>query len=582
MMPTSPPPNALALSRELPRSCRIALYGNRSLTLADVETRIAAWQATLRPLTQDRLVLFLSDTLEFSAALIAAMREHKTAHLPTHTLPASCDALKSAGLSVFVGDFDHADIARAIDIPPIVCPQESSTIITVPSDARFVLYTSGSTGQPQAVPKRVTQLTRETESLESLFAPMIGDAWMVSTVSHQHIYGLLFKVFWTLLSGRTMVVPPLNFPEELLALTARHRCALISSPAHLKRFCESPLWEKSPFEVSAVFSSGGALDHATAKRIKTLTQHAPIEIYGSTETGGIAWRQQSSAPETSWQPLPHVTWKTNEDGVLCVRSPHLYDDSWWTMSDRVKASQDHQFILAGRVDRIIKLEEKKIALDAIEDALRRTDLIAAARVIPVEMDHHQRICLAAFVVLNQDGTTLLAQKGKLKLNRLLRQHLAASFERIALPRMWRYLEALPVNMQGKTTYAELKALLDPPPASGVTLPFCKVLSHTPRQCCLQLTLPENLIYFDGHFDRAPILPGVAQVNWAIVFGRQYLNLPDTFGGMRQLKFQNIMKPNDVIHLDLSFDSEKSILFFRYFLHDTLYTSGQILISPPHV
>ena len=54
----------------------------------------------------------------------------------------------------------------------------------------------------------------------------------------------------------------------------------------------------------------------------------------------------------------------------------------------------------------------------------------------------------------------LAASGKLAVNRALRSLLSNSIEAAGLPRLWRYLDALPVNAQGKTAYAELIALLD--------------------------------------------------------------------------------------------------------------------------
>ncbi len=57
----------------------------------------------------------------------------------------------------------------------------------------LVLYTSGSTGTAQAIPKKLAQLGAEVAALETQFGALLGAADITATVSHQHIYGLLFQ-----------------------------------------------------------------------------------------------------------------------------------------------------------------------------------------------------------------------------------------------------------------------------------------------------------------------------------------------------------------------------------------------------
>jgi len=66
--------------------------------------------------------------------------------------------------------------------------------------------------------------------------------------------------------------------------------------------------------------------------------------------------------------------------------------------------------------------------------------------------------LALVVVLSAKGQLVLRSAGKLTLNRLLKQHLLQRFERVLLPRKFRYVQALPYNNQGKLPRAQLEAL----------------------------------------------------------------------------------------------------------------------------
>jgi hypothetical protein len=66
--------------------------------------------------------------------------------------------------------------------------------------------------------------------------------------------------------------------------------------------------------------------------------------------------------------------------------------------------------------------------------------------------------LGAAICLSELGLKTLEAEGKLALNNALKNHLLSQFERITLPRRWRYPAHLPLNSQGKRTQAEIIAL----------------------------------------------------------------------------------------------------------------------------
>ncbi|MFW0778560.1 MAG: hypothetical protein ACN2B6_12665, partial [Rickettsiales bacterium] len=71
-------------------------------------------------------------------------------------------------------------------------------------------------------------------------------------------------------------------------------------------------------------------------------------------------------------------------------------------------------------------------------------------------------------------------------------------------------------------------------------------------CILELTIPEDIRYFSGHFDQAPILPGVVQIHWAIALGKQHLSCEGDFKQMEAIKFQQIIAPNSTVTLSLQY------------------------------
>ena len=546
--------------------------------------RLAAWHDLIQELPGKQVALYLDDSLEFAAALLAAWQHKKTVWLTADTLPVSCQAL-ARSVDSFLGDFPAAyqPVSPTLEpgkprlVPALVTPD--------PDFAALVVHTSGSTGQAQAIAKNMSQLNSEVASLEQVFSQRFADAEIIATVSHQHIYGLLFKILWPLAAGRIIHAHSLNFPEQLLAVLSRHNAVLIASPAHLKRLPEHLDWSACKQQVRAVFSSGGPLAAETAFAIGSMLGQVPIEVYGSSETGGIAWRQRQPASTEVWQALPAVNMRiAAQDGVLEVQSPHLPDSQWLRLADRAQMTENGKLLLLGRSDRIVKIEEKRISLDAIEQCLLASGLVSEVRVIVDEEILGQRQRLSAFVVVNEQGRACLESEGKRALNQRLREHLSAVIEALAIPRRWRYLEQMPVNAQGKTTHAQLLALLDGEAVAGESvvsdarprLPQRRLLEQSPQRVLFELIVPASLFYFDGHFAVAPILPGVVQVDWAIKFAREYFNLPPVFSAIHALKFQHVIHAETPVMLELLHDASKDSLQFRYFSDAGQHAGGRIL------
>lgn len=540
---------------------------------ADVLARIRAWAALGARTPARQVALFHDDTLEFGAALIGAWLSGKTVWLAADTLPANCAAL-SANVEAFWGQFPLAlDASQPAPHEfwhgPIAAP--------APDFPALVVYTSGSTGAPTPIPKSLSQLTSEVAALEQAFGHQLTDAAVLATVSHHHIYGLLFRVLWPLASGRPVEAARHEFPETLAPALAARPCLLLASPAHLKRLPAHLDWQGAGQQLRAVFSSGGMLAADASTHAATLLGTSPIEVYGSSESGGVAWRQRVNGE--SWRALPGVSWRQSEDGTLDVDSPFAGGTAWLRLADRIEPCGDGQFVLLGRADRIVKIEEKRVSLDALEAHLLATGLLAEARV--VHLVDGAREQLAVFGIPTDAGRVLLTQ-GRAHLTASLRSALAALVEAVALPRRWRYLDQWPVNAQGKTPQSLLMALLDGKQDGQLQgrprLPQMVIVAQTPGRAELTLTVPPDLLYFDGHFHVAPVLPGVVQVDWAIHYAREVLGLHGTFGGINALKFQQMIRPGHPVRLELAYDQAKGSLNFRYFSDAGAHASGRILLE----
>ena len=536
--------------------------------------RVNAWRERLER-GGAVFALYHTDAVEFAAALFGGWHAGKTIYLPGDNLPGTCASLRPK-VCGYLGEFD---LTWNPVSPPEECgAAEADDFERLDADfPGLVLYTSGTTGAAQPIEKKLGQIGAEIATLEATFGALLGTAEIVSTVSHQHIYGFLFNILWPLAAGRALHARKLSFIEELATLD--RECALVSSPAHLKRLPETPLWASIAKRLRAVFSSGGPLPFQVAQESSRLLGHLPVEVYGSSETGGVAWRRQHAESGISWRPFAGVDWRVDPaERVLEVRSPNLPDREWFRTADLATAVADDGFMLRGRIDRIAKIEGKRISLNAIETLLSSSSLVSSVRALALE-GPRQRI--AVFIVPSEEGRCRLASCGRRGVNVALRKLLSNSIEAVALPRLWRYLHALPTNGQGKITHAELTALLERE-SELQTKPRSRLLEKSAQRAIFELTAPSNLLYFDGHFPGQPILPGVVQLDWVIRLGQECFDLPAGFRAVHGLKFRRVIPPDMPFTLELDHRPGAAALDFKILSDLGTHASGRVLFGPAHV
>lgn len=532
------------LATKTPNASRVvARRANGSVAShADLLARSGCWYALFAAHTALDFGVFLNDSFEFAAALLGAWHAGKTVVLPGDDLPGTVQSLLQSGYSM-AGDLPGGlkPIANQVGPVPVFQPLN-------PQQTRLKVFTSGSQGQPQAIDKVLHQLLAEVATLEATFGDHLEGTEVPTiwtTVSHQHIYGLLFYILWPLSSGRPFATQRLLYPEDMVAKLGPQPCVLVATPAHLKRLGDQRNWGTARQGLRAVFSSGGPLPLEASQSAAQALGFIPIEVFGSSETGGIAWRQCQSANQR-WQPFAGVQWR-EEAGCLVVQSPNLPDAAWWVTTDRVQAGDDGSFTLLGRSDRIVKIEEKRVSLDVIEQKLLATSLIHEVRALLVATPVGQRIGVVA-VPSNQGRT--LAEQGRKVLGACLKQSLVGSVETVALPRRWRFVERWPYNAQGKTPEALLTALFVATDSSA--MPPMQWQSCGATEARASMRIEADLALLVGHFDTAPILPGVAQLDWAISLARQCFSIPEHFVRLEALKFIRPVMPGTDLILDLNF------------------------------
>ena len=91
---------------------------------------------------------------------------------------------------------------------------------------------------------------------------------------------------------------------------------------------------------------------------------------------------------------------------------------------------------------------------------------------------------------------------------------------------------------------------------------------------LDLRVPPDLAYFEGHFPGLPILPGVVQIDWSVKLARERLDLRGVFAGAENLKFLSIVRPGACPTLALGFSGGR--LAFSYHGPQGRISSGILL------
>ncbi len=311
-------PLSHCLTAKRPASSPVAYHDGQFYDADQFYAAVRHWTNRLQPQPVHRYALFTEDAYPFAVLLFALLHAGKEVWIPGNNRPGTALQLQQRGCQL-IGDWDMTGkFDYCLELTD--CSGLSLSPLNL-TETKLVVFTSGSTGQPKPVDKHLIQFQLEIETLEKHWGKQLAHAAALATVSHQHIYGLLFRVLWPLSAGRCFHGDCYINPETLVKGAQDAAAYWVASPSHLKRLdCGSP-WDGIA-SLSAVFSSGGALQHEAAQHILASSGQPVIEIYGSTESGGIGWRVQGNESLTPWTLFEGMSLTHTDEGWQ-LHSPYL-------------------------------------------------------------------------------------------------------------------------------------------------------------------------------------------------------------------------------------------------------------------
>jgi acyl-coenzyme A synthetase/AMP-(fatty) acid ligase len=546
-------------------ACLTAEGPVRAVKLWSFSAAIA--EALPPPTGTPQLLVACHDRLNFTASLLAAWQRGYVAALPPHAQPQAVGELaRRGGIDVLLHDGAVPHAAEGTDVRQFrdVASGPLSEL-RLPADQPLVkLYTSGSTGVPRGWLKSAAQLIGEATSLASTFRLTPQDR-VLATVPPQHIYGLLTGVLAPLVSRAAFVTGMPLFPEDIAALVRSSGATVLASvPPVLRALASSP--DKTLPGVRLILSSGAPLDGETAAGLGSLGRSVS-EIFGSSETGGIAWREPGIS--SRWQAMPGVRVSADADARMVVDSPFLDAEQPrpYVGGDCIELDQDGFFRHLGRADGVVKIGAKRVLLTDVEERLRAIPGVSDAAVVSVPADPVRGHEIWAVVA----SETVKAAE--------LKSHLLNWFDPVVLPRRFRVVTALPRDAAGKLPRSRLLNLFQELASPSAEFEIARALSRLDggvEQLGLTVRAPAGLIYFQGHFEGHPILPGVVILRDLVL--RETQRAWPELRHLRRLarvKFNRPLRPDDTFTLRITRAPGALCVLFEGSTADAVCNSGML-------
>ncbi len=259
-------------------------------------------------------------------------------------------------------------------------------------DAYVLFFTSGTTSNPTGVIKSRSNIYSELKALVSYLKDEQIKR-VVSTVSFVHIYGFLTTVLLPLELGCELHIKEQFWPQELLLDQSSFKTLVVTTPVYIKSLLK--LRKSTDLSHLLFLSSTSRLEPDEIEQFETKYNTTIIQIFGSTESGGIATKRGTAL---RWQALDGVEIGSDIESHLTISSKHISKyiikdeverlKQPFVTTDIVQIYPKGEFELKGRAGEIVKISGKRISIAYIEELLER-ELEDSEVLIKVQIDHNR-------------------------------------------------------------------------------------------------------------------------------------------------------------------------------------------------
>ncbi|WP_316432629.1 amino acid adenylation domain-containing protein [Leptolyngbya sp. NK1-12] len=507
--------------------------------LNQIVNQLAHYLLTLNVTSGAPIGLYLNRSPAMLIALLAVLKAG-TAYLPLDpAFPAERLQwmLQTAQTTVLLTDSSLPSLAADSTADLTIChldqfqpaayPTTNPSRVIHPNQLAYLLYTSGSTGQPKAVQilhKAVVNFLRSMQLAPGLTS---DDTLLAVTTLSFDIAAL--ELLLPLTVGAKLVIAPQNLdPQLLINQLDRHSISILqatpatwrllllggwSGHAHLKALCggealDADLAAQLLERVQQLWNLYGPTETTIWSAVQQITpsdattgsipigrpiantqfhvldaqlQPVPIGVIGELYISGIGLAQ-------SYRERPDLTAERFIPNPFASAS--RLDFRLYKTGDRVRYRPDGTLDYLGRSDYQIKLRGFRIELSEIEATLMRHPIVQQA-IVQLHQDR-----LIAYVTLTETLTETTAPVPPLETS--LRHFLSNQLPSYMLPSSFVPLESFPLTTNGKINR---QALPDPHPTpTAPHAPPQTSIEQTIAQIWQQILKLEQISIHDNFFD----------------------------------------------------------------------------------
>lgn len=416
----------------------------------------------------------------------------------------------------------------------------------------FYLKTSGSTGEPVLIKKYIYQMINEAKCIQNLLGSDFTNKNVCSIVPHHHMYGMTFAVFMPIV---------LNFPVAersplLENLSQLEENILITSPEFLKKVV---LYNKNYISdefrnIELIITAGSILDDNIRLALNNITNAKILNIYGSTETGIIAYD------------VGQGFYLFDSVVIKNINGENEIISDWsmpYTLKDNIVLN-GNKLEIHGRNDRVVKIADKRFSLDMVETYIKNSDLIYDAYAYVV----NNRI--GALISLTEKGKSLFKNAGKKGVVEDIEKYTSNTFGNNL--RYYKIVANIVRNENGKLLKKENDDLIH----KHQELEFIqeKVEKDEDNMTALfSAYVREDIQYFPFHFYSFPLVPGFIELDYIVKLAEKFGYDFSKINKISNLKFSSFIRPCDNMKVELIMSS--NLVKFNIYTDVSKSASGSI-------